>query len=196
MKLRRALPLLLLLSACKTPPAPDEVVRRYAAAASQGKVDEAWPMLSAKDRAYKSKGKLLEEAKQLEDPNVRAMLAKTRFETGAVAITGDRATVLQKTTAPDVEAIVTRAQSDPANVEKVKSLPPDQAKAFGQKLLGEALAAPDCPMKTSTETITLVREDGAWHVVADFEGHDRDERRRAIEQDAVLRDLAGKPPGE
>lgn len=196
MSLRRALPFLLLVSACTKTAAPDEVVRKYATAVSQGNVDEAWPMLSARDRAWKSKGKMLEEAKQLADPNVRAMLAKTRFETGAVAITGDRATVLQKTTAPDVEAIVSRAQADPANVAKVKSLPPEEARAFGQKLLADALASAQCPMRTTTETITLVREDGAWHVVADFEGHDRDESRRAIENDAVTRDLAGKPPGE
>ena len=89
-----------------------------------------------------------------------------------------------------MKKISSTAEADPAISAKVQSLPPEEAMVWGQKLLADALAAPDCPMATTEQTLTLLRENGEWKVVADFEGHDRRER----EKDPVLRDLEGQPP--
>src|SRR5439155_26393867 len=156
--------------------------------------DEAWPLLSAKDRAYHSVDAMRRDAKLLDDPNTKAVLEHTRFEMGRVTINGEGATVVQRVTSPDMSAIVARAQSDPANDAKLKTLSPDDAQRFGHRLLEAALARPDCPMSTHEETVPLVREGGEWKVVADFEGHDRQERERALHADPVLRDLQGQPP--
>lgn len=182
---------LVLAAACSKPkPGPDEILRRYTDATLHGRVEEAWPLLSAKDRAYRPLSAMQEAAKQLEQPNAKTIIAKTRFEITAVKVEGDRATVTQKLTGPDVEKIIHAAEADPANAEKVRSLPPAEAMAYGQKLLADALASPGCPMAATEQTLTLVREGGEWKVVADFEAHDRRERAK----DPLLRDLQGQPP--
>lgn len=169
---------------------PDVVLRAYTDAAIHGRAKEAWPLLCARDRAFKSEAAMEAEAASFAQPNAQAVIAKTTLAFGPLAIDGDRATIEQRITAPDLEAIVAQAQSDPAIVAKVRSLPADQARAFGQDLLAAALAKPGCPMKTTTETMTLVRESGHWKVVADFEGHAAKERHRALQQD-MLRGLSG-----
>ena len=179
--------ILLVSAACTTvKPGPDDVLRRYTDATTHARMGEAWQLLCAKDRAWRPLAKMEEAGKQLADPNAQTVLAKTRFQTGTITIDGDRATVVQTTIGPDLAAIIRKAQSEPGNNEKIRALTPEQARVFGQKLLADAVAAPDCPMTRTDATVHLVRESGEWKVDAGFEEHDR--------ADPVLRDLAGHPP--
>ena len=186
----RVLIVILALAACSKKPGPDEILRRYTDATLHGRVEEAWPLLCAKDRAYRPLAAMQDAAKAFDQPNVKTIIGKTRFEITQTKIDGDRALATEKLIGPDVKKISSTAAADPAIAAKVQSLPPAEAMAYGQKLLADALAAPDCPMAATEQTLTLLRENGEWKVVADFEGHDRRER----EKDPVLRDLEGQPP--
>ena len=183
------IPLAVLL-ACSKKPGPDEILRRYTDATLHGRIEEAWPLLAAKDRAARTIPQLKEAAKDLENPNAKTIVEKTRFEIAKVVIEGEHATVTERFTAPNIGKIIATAEANPANAEKVRSLPPAEAMAYGQELLAHALAAPDCPISVTDQTINLVRERGEWKVIADFEAHDRREQAK----DPIVRDLQGQPP--
>src|SRR3954468_4015566 len=114
-------------SACSRKPGPEEILRRYTDATLHGRVEEAWPLLCQKDRSYRPLAVLKQAATQLDNPNAKMIVLKTRFETAKVEIDGDHAKVTERFTGPDVQRIVMLAEANPENSEKVKSMKPEDA---------------------------------------------------------------------
>jgi hypothetical protein len=156
---------ILLTNACSTNPSSKDVLLKYLDGILHAKYDQAYPLLSSKDKSMKSLDKFSKD--EGADSPFKAMLSdKVSFQIKEVKTEGDKGEATVEITMPDLKplfgemfgALMTAAftkQKDDKALDK----------ALADKIKGK-----DLPMTTVTKTYDLVKEKDGWKVFLNLEG--------------------------
>lgn len=155
------------LMACGRLLAPDaaEILQKYLSAAQEGRHADAYANLSTEDKGLVSLGEYLKEYDATENPIAAAVTQNIKYEIRGVTETGNWATATVAVTAPDIGKIVGEALGaafqSAFSKDGGKSAQDDLAKKF---------QSGNAPLKTTEETMRLVREQDGWKVFLDLKG--------------------------
>lgn len=140
---------------------PGSVVISYLEASGRSDTDKAYELVSAEDRAFKTRDQLRKEAGDFPLSGVMGDIAKrTSYKIKEERIQGNRADVIVAITAPDV----TKAAGSILASAFAAALGGEKSKAAADEQIAKALTTADLPLVTREETYRLVREEGGWKV--------------------------------
>lgn len=140
---------------------PGSVVISYLEASKRPDTDKAYELVSAEDRAFKTKEQLRQEAGDSPLAGVLADIAKrTSYRIKEERIQGNRADVVVAITAPDVSKAVGSVMA----AAFAAAMGGEKSKAAADEQIAKTLKTADLPLVTTEETYRLVKEEGGWKV--------------------------------
>ncbi|MBW2076787.1 MAG: hypothetical protein JRI71_04425 [Deltaproteobacteria bacterium] len=135
---------------------PKEILEKYCNALIHGRLEEAYELVSAKDKAVKSLESYLSE------PFAEALVSKTSYEISEVKVIGNKATATAAITMPDIRF----------DIMALAFLSAFQGFEVDNELLLKGLAErcqdSKLPLTTINKTFNLVNENDGWKVFLDW----------------------------
>jgi len=148
---------------CATGPSPKEVMGSYLDAHGKGNDEEAYSLLSSKDKTAKS----LDAFSESEGSDFKSILRqKVSYQVKEIKTKGDKAEATVEVTTPDITggfgeliwsilSMVLEGKQEDDAIEKE---------------LAEKLQGKNWPTTTKTEYFDLVKEEDGWKVFLNYEG--------------------------
>ncbi len=157
---------LIVLIGCGQPGAnPERVASVYLDAYYTGNYEEAYQYLSEKDKAVMSLRQYRSE--QTEEMGLIPQLMSSRisYEIRNITVVDNKAEAEVRITLPDFGTIVMDILGSAFMSAFRDEIDEDEI----EKMLEEELEGEDIPMTTTSETLTLIKEDGEWKVFLNLE---------------------------
>ncbi len=157
--------LVICLFGCSTGPGPKEVLSKYLDASWKGKYEEAYSLLSSKDKAMKSLDAFSKD-EGADNPFKVVLADKVSFKVKEVKTESGKASSIVEITMPDLKPLFGEIFGAA------------MAGAFGgqkdnkaiEKALKEKMQGKDLPTITNTKTYDLVKEKDGWRVFLNLDG--------------------------
>lgn len=158
---RLAIPALLVicLVGCSTGPGPKEVLSKYLDASWKGRYEEAYSLLSSKDKAMKSL-EAFSKDEGSDNPFKVVVADKVSFNVKEVKTEGDKASSVVEITSPDPRPLF----GEIFGAAMAAALGGQKDNKAIEKALKEKMQGRDLPTVTNTKTYDLVKEKDGWRV--------------------------------
>jgi hypothetical protein len=144
---------------------PERVASLYLDAYYTGNYEGAYQYLSEKDKAVMSLRQY--QSEQTEEMGLIPQLMSSRisYEIQNVTVVDDEAQVQVSIMLPDFGSIVMDILGSAFMSAFRDEIDEDEI----ERMVGERLEGEDIPMTTTSETLTLIKENGRWRIFLDFE---------------------------
>ena len=150
---------------CATGPGPKEVMGRYLDAYAKGNNEEAYSLLSSRDKSTKS----LDAFSESGGSEFKAILGpKVSYQVKGIKTEGDKAKATVEVATPDIKGVFGEVFG--AIMAMVVGGEEDN-NALGD-VLAEKVQGKNWPTITTTEYYDLVKEEDGWKVFLNYEGID------------------------
>ena len=169
--------LVLWTSGCSIGPGPKEVMGKYLDATYKGRNQEAYSLLSSKDKTAKSLD-AFSGSEGSDNPFMGILGIKDSYQVTEVATEGDKARATVEIATPDIKG----AFVDFLGAILTKGLGGQLDEKALEKELAEKMQGKNWPTITRTEYYDLVKEKDGWKVFLNYEG---------IEKSNELKNKAG-----
>jgi hypothetical protein len=157
--------LVICLFGCSTGPGPKEVLSKFIDASWKGRYEEAYSLLSSKDKAMKSLDAFSKD--QGSDNPFKAVLAdKASFKVKDMKTEGDKASSTVEITMPDLRPLF----GELFGVAMTAAFGGQKDNKAIEKTLKEKIQGKDFPTTTETKTYDLIKEKDGWRVFLNIEG--------------------------
>jgi hypothetical protein len=142
-----------------------QVMGRYLDAYGQGKNEEAYSLLSTKDKSAKS----LDAFSESEGSGFKAILGpKVSYQVTEIRTRGDKAKATVEMETPDIKGVF----GELLGTILTMAFGGEQDNNALEKLLAERVQGKNWPTTTRTEYYDLVKEEDGWKVFLNYEGID------------------------
>lgn len=155
---------LLLVSGCSFGPDPKSVVSKYLNDYQKGNFDQAYEMLSARDKAVKSKQVYSSDLQKFAGL-AKMMTGKTTYNVKDVKVTGEKALATVDITSPDPSKMMGELFGA-AMKSAFGGGKPDEKE---MEKIAEKMKDKDMPTITRTEQFDLVKDKDGWRVYMGWE---------------------------
>lgn len=159
------LTILLLVGCEKIGSSPKEVLSKYLDASLNGRYEEAYQYVSAKDKAIKSLQEYLSENSKEEGLFARALASKISYKIKEVTITGNNAKASVEVTTPDFGVIF----EDILGVAFKSAFGEKKDEKEIEKMLAEKYKGKEIPVTNTTQLFDLINGPEGWKVFFDWE---------------------------
>ena len=164
--MKRSLGLIMLVlwaTGCATGPSPKEVMGRYLDAYGQGKNEEAYSLLSTRDKTAKS----LDAFSESEGSEFNAILGpKVSYQVKEIETEGDKAKATVEIKTPDIKGVF----GELLGTIMTMVLGGEQDNDALEKMLADRVQGKNWPTTTTIEYYDLVKEKDGWKVFLNYEG--------------------------